>query len=208
MAQEPTPADPSPGDSSASPADFYGFPSVATPGGSSGPGTNSSSVPRDSEGVPLVTPATVTVRRGGSYGSGRGAALDDDLAANLFCATFSPSDSVGGAAARSASPGGEEVQDFGGFEPAASNQAEPDAARRGGQGPATPADAGGDFSFFPPAAAAAPASVAEAAGITPGLTPELAGAGGAGAGSTISPEILGYYEQQAAAAACTPAMPR
>ncbi|KAL4422795.1 hypothetical protein ABPG75_008992 [Micractinium tetrahymenae] len=214
-AAEPARAGPSPGGSLASPADFYGFPSLATPGGSS-PRTNSSSVPRDSEGVPLVTPATVTVRRGSSYG-GRGDVPEDDaLAANLFCATFSPGDSVGGAAASTGSPGGqEEVLEFGGFAPAAASQPEPEAGGREEQEAATPAagaDACGDFSFFPTVAAAAPASGPRSAGITPGMTPELAGAGGAAAGSTISPEILGFYEQQAqqaaAAAACAPALPR
>lgn len=186
-----------PDGSLASPADFYGFPSVATPGGSSGPSTKSSSVPRDSEGIPLVTPATVTVRRGSSYGGERGAWLEDDaLAANLFCAT-SPGDSMDRAVASTGSPGGEEVQEFGGFQLAA-GQLEPEAERREAQEAGTPAVAGGDFSFFP-AAATVPGPRAE--GITPGIATVREAAGGGAAGSTISPEILGYYEQQAQQAA-------
>ncbi len=158
--------------------------------------------------MPLLTPATVTVRRGGSFSGSRGAALDDDLAANLFCGFCSPSGSPETAARNAGSPGGEEVQEFGGFKPAAASQPLPEAEGLEEPGAAQPADAGGEFSFFPSAAAAAPSSGPRPMGIMTGMTPELAGAGGPPAGSTISPEILGYYEQQAAAAACTPALPR
>lgn len=158
--------------------------------------------------MPLLTPATLTVRRGGSFSGSRGAALDDDLAANLFCGFCSPSGSPGTAARNAGSPGGEEVQEFGGFKPAAASQPLAEAEGQEEPGAAQPADAGGEFSFFPSAAAAAPSSGPRPSGIMTGMTPELAGAGGPPAGSTISPEILGYYEQQAAAAACTPALPR
>lgn len=113
--------------------------------------------------------------------------------------SFTPSES--GASPAGASPAGGLVADFAGF------SAAPQDVEAGTAG--SPADTpGSDFSFFPTAAASAGAASYRQ---TPaeGATPELAGAAPAGVG--ISPEILGYYEQQAAAqraAASTAKAPR
>lgn len=187
-----------------SPAEFYGFPAMATPGGTSGGVAPSvhDSVPRDAEGIPIVTPATVTVRRGGYAGRREGILEEDDLAANLFSSTFSPSDSLGGAGG---SPGfGREVLEFGGFAAGRSQQEQGAAGATAAGDTMTPAgaDLSAEFSFFPAAAAAASCgpNTQQAAGVTPAMP--VASTTGLGQGhpmdSNISPEILGFYEQQQA----------
>lgn len=245
----PSPGAPSPAFSS--PADFYGFPRAgpqegASPrgagGGAAGAATGATpaaprsasvdGVPRDADGIPTLTPATVTVRRG-SGGAGLGVVLEEDgdlLAANLFGdddfgadgGSFSPL----GDGARAFSPGfaspGADASPGAAFgSPAAADgqaavvgaaDAQAQQEQQQGDVAATPASAGADFSFsfFPSAAGQRPAADAAAR-----VTPELAAAGGQGAGgSQISPEILGYYEQQAQQAqraqadAATPVLPK
>lgn len=183
-------------------------------------------VPRDADGIPTFTPGTVTVRRG-SGGLGLGVVLEEDgdlLAANLFGGdefgagrgSFSPL----GDGARAFSPGSGSGSPGAAFGSPALDQGEQAACARDGQrqqqqqaeAAATPAGAGADsFSFFPSAGGQRPAAAAAAA--VAGTTPELVAAGGQGAGgSQISPEILGFYEQQEAQqaqrAAATPVMPK
>lgn len=193
-----------------SPADFYGFPlgatqqEAATPGSAAAAPRSASmdGVPRDASGIPVVTPATVTVRRG-SVGGGLGMVLEEDgdlLAANLFGDSFSPL----GDGARSFSPtsaGGSPAMGAGGFgSPTVGEEAEPAHAQQQQQGEQargaanTPATAGtAEFSFFPSAGAGGSRQVAAAAGVTP----ELHSAAAAAADGYISPEILGFYEQEA-----------
>lgn len=215
-----------------SPAEFYGFPLAkelsSTPQTAAAPRSASvDGVPRDAEGIPTVTPHTVTVRRGSS-GAGLAAVLeeDDDLAANLFdCFSplsadhaFTPPEGEADASPGSAegeggcySPLGEGITAagpaFGSF-----------SAGRGDAAAATPAaGASADFSFFPAAPGGQEADAAVA-----GATPELPGSAAAAAGASyVSPEILGFYEQaqrtaggsqagtsSQAAGLGTPALPR
>jgi hypothetical protein len=166
----------------------------ATPGASSGGPSPShrshDGVPRTVDGIPALTPHTVTVRRG-SFGGGLGAVLeeDDDFmpAANLFD-SFSP--------AAGSSPASAD-----GFSPAATgaSAAQQAAAEADAAPAATPA---ADFSFFPAASSHQQQQQAPA-----GVTPEMGGgaaaaaaAGGSMGGpapTMISPEILGFYEQEA-----------
>jgi hypothetical protein len=204
-----------------SPAEFYRFPQAdamsggaagsATPGASSdGPSPSYCShdgVPRTVDGIPALTPHTVTVRRG-SFGGGLGALLEEDgdfkPAANLFD-SFSPD--------AGASP----ASVAGGFSPAAMGAvaaAEQAAAEAGAAPAATPA---ADFSFFPATSSHQHQQYQAPAGVTPemggGAAAAAAAAGGSMGGpapNMISPEILGYYEQEAqrqraAAAAATAA---
>jgi hypothetical protein len=190
MAQGPANPNPAPeraaspgADAHSSPADFYGFPRLpackeATSGASS-PEHASDGVPRDSEGVPRLTPATVTVRRG-SYNLDMGGMLEDDGLATQLFTSFSPD--AGDSPAAAVSPTAAQQQ---GAEPSA--------------GPASAAAsevASPEFSFFPAATSsrhAAGPSMSPRAG---GATPELVGAYGPGS-ATISPEILGFHESQA-----------
>ena len=165
----------------------------ATPGASSGDPSPShrshDGVPRTVDGIPALTPHTVTVRRG-SFGGGLGAVLeeDDDFmpAANLFD-SFSP-------AAGSSPPSA------GGFSTAVTgaSAAQQAAAEADAAPAATPA---ADFSFFP--AASSHQQQKAPAGPTPEMGGGAAAAAAAGgsmggpAPNMISPEILGFYEQEA-----------
>lgn len=220
-----------------SPADFYGFPLAAelssTPQTAAAPRSASvDGVPRNAEGIPTVTPHTVTVRRG-SGGASLAAVLEEEseLAANLFN-SFSPlsadhaftppegdadgSPGTDDGERGSYSPLGDGISAAGaGF---GSFSAGPGNAAAG-----TPAvDEGADFSFFPGAASAGQATEAAAAGATPELPSGAAAAAAAAAGGNyVSPEILGFYEQAQRAAGSsqpgtsnraaglgTPALPR
>lgn len=200
-----------PAGSTGSPAaNSSGFLAAVAAAGATPPGASSAlpalddAVQRDSEGIPTVTPPTVTVRRGGHSISAADVPVRDDceLAANLF-------DSFGG-----------------NFSPAERQAQQPQQYQRqlstvaASAGPEDAA-ASPEFSFFPTGTPhlqqAFFGNGGEAAeGVTPDL-PALAAAGS----STISPEILGFYESQAlqqAAAAATdgpsqaaapvPAMPK
>ena len=213
-----------------SPAEFYGFPLArelsTTPHTAGAPRSASvDGIPRDADGIPTVTPATVTVRRG-SGGAGLAAVLeeeDSELAANLFdCFSplspnhaFTPPEGEAdeGGEGGSYSPLGDGISAAGaGFGSFSAGQAGPAAG-------ATPD--GADFSFFPAAAGRQHADAA-AAGATPELPAGAAAAAAAAAagGSYVSPEILGVYEQaqraaggsqaggSQAAALPTPALPR
>lgn len=175
----------SPGPALDSPAEFYGFPQTAnmgTPGGGAPRSASVDGVPRNADGIPTLTPATVTVRRG-SFGAGLGVVLeddDDDLAANLF-ESFSP---LGDGVATA----GRAFGSFSGGKAAALEAQEAAAAAA-----ATPAAETAEFSFFP--AAGQPSAAAGGPGS--GTTPELPAAAQL---PTISPEILGFYEQQEQAA--------
>lgn len=173
-----------------SPASFGGF---ALPEASTPELTMADGVPRDAEGVPKLTPATVTVRRGRSA-TPPAIAASGDLAADLF----------GGGAF--GSPTKEELR----------AQEEAAAARHGNAATVAPAAAaaapvstpGVDFSFFPASLPAQPhqqveAGAAEAAGQAD--TPELRGGSAAPSDATPvppgpSPEILGFFESQQVAA--------
>eukprot|EP00887_Chlorella_sp_A99_P007262 scaffold2.g7262.t1 len=156
-------------------------------------------VPRDSDGIPRVTPATVTVRRRtlSTSASPFVPAADDGLPANLLGSFASPTE--------------EELQ-------AQERRARGQAQGQDAAAAETPAPAPDDFSFFPaaPVGQAAPTPLAQDDGSTdtPDLQPRASGGegegaaaegGGAapdtGAGPGISPEILGFYEAQAAVAA-------
>lgn len=201
-----------------SPAEFLGFPG-GTPGAAGLRSPSVDGVPRDADGIPMLTPTTVTVRRRSSTRE-LGVVLEegaDPLAADLFD-SFSPL----GSGARAFSPGGS----MGGFgSPAAAEEAPAAWAQ---QAEATPAGTAADgFSFFPAGPAAAEGAAADG---SQGATPEMpagaaaAAAAGGAAAAYVSPEILGFYEQRtagaaaagtaagsshaAASAAATPAMPR
>lgn len=222
-----------------SPADFYGFPLArelsSTPQTAAAPRSASvDGVPRNAEGIPTVTPHTVTVRRG-SGGASLAAVLEEEseLAANLFD-SFSPlsadhaftlpeGDADG-------SPGTDDGEGKGGsYSPLGDGISAAGAgfgsfsAGPGNAAAATPAvDVGAGFSFFPGAASAGQAAEAAAAGATPELPGGAATAAAAAAGgSYVSPEILGFYEQAQRAASSsqagtssqaaglgTPALPR
>lgn len=161
-----------------SPAAEFGSPHLhaesGTPG-ASGARSACDGVPRDADGVPAHTPTTVTVRRGSCSSGLRAMEQDDDLAANLF-SSFSPAGDGGDGGAVSR-PG-----------------EEPAAAAAGPAATAQEAAGSPEFSFFPAATSHKQQAAAEAAAA--GGTPELPVLHGPG-GSTISPEILGFYESQA-----------
>lgn len=200
-----------PAGSTGSPAaNSSGFLAAVAAAGATPPGASSAlpalddAVQRDSEGIPTVTPPTVTVRRGGHSISAADVPVRDDceLAANLF-------DSFGG-----------------NFSPAERQAQQPQQYQRqlstvaASAGPEDAA-ASPEFSFFPTGTPHLQQAFFGNGGVAAeGVTPDLPALAAAGS-TTISPEILGFYESQAlqqAAAAATdgpsqaaapvPAMPK
>ncbi|PRW32975.1 hypothetical protein C2E21_8057 [Chlorella sorokiniana] len=216
-----------------SPAEFYGFTLAqelsTTPHTAAAPRSASvDGIPRNADGIPTVTPHTVTVRRGSS-GAGLAAVLEEEgeLAANLFdCFSplsadhaFTPPEGDAKASPGAANGEGDSYSTLGDGVSAAGAAFGSFSAGRGDPAAATPADAGADFSFFPTMAPGGLVADAAAAGATPELQ---GGAPAAAAGTSyVSPEILGFYEQAQRAAGSsqagtssqaaglgTPALPR
>jgi hypothetical protein len=188
----------SPAGQQTSPAGFAGFPGrsatprLSTP--ASAPRSASDGVPRDAEGIPTVTPATVTVRRG-SHVSGLAAVAEEghgnDLAANLFSSFSLGSPASCADVAMAASP----------VEPALLDSSSAPAAASPSLLHAEDEAGTPEFSFFPANATSQHRQGAAQQGPAAALaiTPELPGAQGQGQALDPSPEILGFYEAQARA---------